>query len=285
MGEITVLSASQVDTFRMCSLKWRFRYIEKAEPEIRSAALVVGSVVDTAIKAGLHQIRHAEVRLEELNPEQILADAWEAEVASTTVPILWGKKGEGAARATAQSLVTGYLSREDLQDLAGRLELDVRFELPLLDQDLGVHLPEVVIVGILDAVERLPDGRLRPLDWKTASSRANYTSGLEHHLQGSLYCWALRQLHGDVASSAMRFDVGLKLKEPRWEAFEVELGPVAQRRALGTVHAVYEAMKAGWAFPEPGFMCGGCSYRRRCLEWTGLTLSESPVDVFAALLT
>ena len=176
-----------------------------------------------------------------------------------------------------------YLSREDIQDLAGRLELDVRLERPLVDHDLGIHLPDITLVGILDAVEHLPDGRVRPLDWKTAASKQGYSpASLAQHFQGSLYCWLLGRDREGQASARLSLHVGYKTARPNWQEYEVELGRDAQQRALRTVEAVYRAMESGWAFPEPSFLCGGCPYRDRCRSWTGSPTPEAHHDLFAA---
>ncbi len=283
MSEVTVLSASQCSTYAGCSLRWHLRYRERAPEESRSGPLVVGSVIDTVLKAGLHQLRNGEVRLEELDPEQLFEAAWEAELASTTdAPIVWNSKGVDAARRTALALVTQYLSREDVLDLANRLDLDVRFELPLVDEDLAIDESEVQLVGILDATDRFPDGRRHPLDWKTAASRSGYDEETLklRTLQGPLYVWATGRMLGEDAATRMRYHVGIKTAKPTWQEIDVDMPGPVQQRALRTVVAIHHAMKAGNVYPQPSFLCGSCPHREACKAWTG-GRTKKVVDVFA----
>ncbi len=283
MGDIAVLSASQVDSFRSCSLKWFFRYREKAPPESRGAALVVGSVVDVSIKEGIHLIRSGAANAGDIEAEMLFRRAWDAELASTDVPVSWGKKGQEAACSVAEGLVKKYFEAEDLEERVARIvSLDLRFELPVVDPITGIERPDIRILGYLDAVERNDAGKLRALDWKTAASRSGYDEqSLAVHLQGALYTWALKQLHGDEASDEMAFHVGLKLKASVWEDRLVTLGGEAQRRALLTVLHAHRAMRVGTAYPQPNLYCAGCSYFKRCRSWQDAPTSVLPRDVFA----
>jgi len=284
MGHVAVLSASQVDTFRSCSLKWHLRYREQAPPESRGAALVVGSVVDVAIKTGIHDLRSGEASIENLEALPLFREAWDAELASSDVPIAWGKKGQDACRSVAERLVKTYFDAEDLEERVARIEaLDVRFELPVIDPNAGIELPDLRIVGYLDALERNDAGELRALDWKTAASRSGYDeTSLATHLQGTLYAWAMKQIHGDEASDEVAFHVGLKLEAAIWEDRLVTLGEGAQRRALLTVIHAHRGMQVGTAFPSPNLYCGSCSYLKRCRSWQDSEAARLPVDPFAA---
>ena len=284
MGDIAILSASQVGTFQQCSLKWRFRYREKAPEEKRSSALVVGSVVDTAVKNGIHMLKSGEVLVERLETERVFDEAWVAELASTSVPIDWGKTGEDALRETALGVTRAFLDAEDLPARADRIEaLDVRFELPVLDPRSGQEVPGVRVMGILDAVERTEAG-LRPLDFKTSASRAGWDEqSLATHLQGSLYLDALHRLYPDEATGEVAFWIGLKLKTPVLEDRIATITEAARRRAMLTVLKAHDAMQTGIAFPQPSFLCSGCPYQKRCSRWQD-AVAPTPirtVDAFA----
>ncbi len=282
MSAVAVLSASQVGTFSSCSLKWHFRYREKAPEERRSVALVIGSAVDVAIKTGVHLLRSGEVRVEALETERVFQAAWDAELASNKIPIDWGKKGQDGQREMALAVTRAFLDAEDLPERVARIRsLDVRFELPVVDPVTGLEVPGLRLLGFLDAIERTPEG-LRPLDYKTAASRAGYDEqSLSTHLQGSLYSWALHQLHPEDATDEMAFQIGLKLKMPMLEDRVVTLGESARRRALLTVLHAHRAMDLGVAFPQPSFLCGGCGYQRRCAGWQDQAGPPLALDPFA----
>lgn len=284
MGSVTLLSASQVGTFQQCSLKWAFRYVHRAPEETRAAALVVGSAVDVAVKAGIHAIRSGDVSLERLDSEALFDAAWRSEVVKIDgPPIDWGSnKDEAHHREIALGVTRAFLDAPDLGERIDRIEaLDVRFELPVIDPTTGLEVPDLTVMGILDAVERTPAG-VRPLDFKTASSKAGYDeSSLATHLQGSLYVDALQRLHPEDASDEMAFWIGMKLKQPVTEDRVVTISPSARRRALLTVLHAHRAMELGVALPQPSFLCAGCPYRLRCQTWQEEVEAPAPLDAFA----
>ncbi len=284
MSDIRILSASQVDMYRTCSLKWHYRHREHLPEEARSGALVLGSAVDVAVKTGIHRVRAGEATVATLKPGDLLREAWDAEVgAQPALPIVWNEKGEGAAFKTAEALVVAYFNLPDVEARIARIEsLDLRFELPVADPWTGKPVPGLGLQGILDVVERTEDGRLRALDLKTAASRAGWApEDLTWHLQGSIYAWALRTLHGERASDSVAFTVGLKLKEPVWEDRSVVLGAAAQRRALATVLAAARAMEVSPPLPSPSWACPTCPWARPCAAWQDSPVSTPRRDPFA----
>lgn len=286
MGSVSILSASQVGTFQQCSLKWAYRYRHRVPPESRSAALVVGSAVDVAVKAAFHAVKSGEVSIESLDSGRLFEEAWEGELkADPAVPIDWGKKGEAGQRETALAVTRAFLDAEDLEERIQRIKvLDFRFDLPVLDPDTGAAVPNLRIVGILDAIEETEAG-LRPLDWKTAASRAGYDeTSMATHLQGSLYVDALRRIHPKEASGEFALAIGLKLKSPVIEDRVVTISQAARRRAILTVLHAHRAMLMGLAFPQPSFLCGGCPYQRRCGQWQAHANAPVRADAFAASL-
>ena len=254
MSEVRILSATHVDTHRSCSLKWHYRYVERAPEEQKSGALVVGSVVDVAVK-GIVQVVHAgEAKPDDLDPVRLVLQAWDAELSALgPVPVAWDAKGPERALETATGLVRAYLALPDLPERVARVVgVDVPFDLEVVDPDTGKPVTSVRVRGVLDFVERRPesDGRLRALDLKTAANRGGYDPvDLAVHLQAGIYGWALRQTHGDRAADEVAFTVGLKLKDPLWEDRSVSVGAAAQRRALLTVLHVARAMDLGIAHP------------------------------------
>ena len=116
------------------------------------------------------------------------------------------------------------------------------------------------------------------------ASRTWGPSDLWQHLQGSIYAWALRHLHGDDASDDVLFDVGFKLKEPVWERRAVILGEEAQHRAIQTVLASARGMDLGVVMPTPGWSCPTCPYAERCRDWHNQSDAVVSRDVFADAL-
>jgi hypothetical protein len=62
------ISYSQINTYTTCTLKYRFNYIDRLEPEFTSSALVFRSAMHAGIQAYLQSILEADP----LRPNQIL---------------------------------------------------------------------------------------------------------------------------------------------------------------------------------------------------------------------
>lgn len=279
MGIVRIVSASQVDTFRQCPLKWWFRHVKKEPERQRAAALVVGSVVDAAVKAAVYAVRDGTTP----DAEAVFAKAWTEEVGATPVPIEWPEKGEEATKATAHDLVVGFLARPDLKAWVDQVvAVDLRVDLPVVDPRTGREVPDLRLVGVMDLVEKDEHGKVRPLEIKTAASRAGYDAdSLARHLQLSLYSDALRRMRPDAADE-VAVDVGLKTKSVAWERRVVTLSDAARRRAVMTVLGVARAMATGNAFPVSSWACAGCSYAEPCERWQDSQYALRVVDPFAA---
>jgi len=280
MSQVRIVSASQVDTFRTCSLKWHFRHVRKEPERQRAAALVVGSVVDASVKAAVHAVRDGA----SLDAEALFARAWGDEIGSTQVPIEWPEKGEEATRATAHDLVVSFLARPDLKAWVDRVAaVDVRIDLPVVDPRTGREVPDLRLVGVMDLVERDEHGKVRPLELKTAASRAGYDAdSLTRHLQLGLYSEALRRMRPDAAPE-VAVDVGLKTKTVAWERRVVTLSDGARRRAVMTVMAVARAMAAGNVYPVSSWACSGSPYSGDiCDRWQDAQDALRILDPFAA---
>jgi hypothetical protein len=285
MSEVRVISATMVDTIRTCPLKARYRYVERLPERQKSGALVLGIAVDVAAKHIVHGLRGGHIQHGAVDVEGILREAWNQELAAAKdIEIVWGERGsEEKGRATAVALLAAFANLPDLRQRVARIvDVDVRFQIPIPDPVTGRARDDVAVQGILDFVERLPDGRVRALDLKTASSRAGYEpDDLAVHLQGALYCVALRAQYGDRASDQFAVLLGLKLKVPVIEDRVVTLGASAQRRALLTALHAKRLLDLGISYPVRNWGCPSCAYARPCAAWQDSMTAQLRHDPFA----
>jgi putative RecB family exonuclease len=76
-GVINHLSYSQISTYLMCPLRYRFQYVELIPPAFKSAALAFGSAIHEAVGAFYHEVLTGD----ELRPDQMLdvyRQAWQS---------------------------------------------------------------------------------------------------------------------------------------------------------------------------------------------------------------
>lgn len=104
---------------------------------------------------------------------------------------------------TLAQLLAGYFWRYENDDLEV-LAAERPFEIPLTNPDTGKPSRAFLLAGKIDAIVRLPDGRLAVLEYKTAgediSSDSEYWLRLRCDGQISLYVIAARALGFDVAT-------------------------------------------------------------------------------------
>lgn len=289
MNDRKTISASECSTWLGCSLRHKFRYVDHAEEETRGGALVLGSAVDVAVKAGIRLVRAGEASADTIDTKHLVDAAWSAEEEKTATPILWGAKGREAALATAHGLAAAFFKDPAIRERIPRIvECDVRVEIPLVDPVRGAETG-MVLKGFLDAVEetgeRMPDGRprLRVLEVKTSAAKSTYDeAGLDQHTQVSLYVHALRRLRGDVVAPEAAFMVGIKTKVSEWTLPIVRIAPDAERRALLVALHVSRAIQLGVAVPSPGWQCPTCPHLARCATWGQSEASVLRMDLFAA---
>lgn len=186
----TRLSTTRLATLRRCPRQHYLRY-ELGLARIRETdALRLGS----AFHAGLEA-------------KNIGADA-ESAVAEATCGYderpQWADEWEWEVeRETVRHLLAGYFWRYSADDLEV-LATEQKFEIPLVNPTTGVASKTCVLVGKIDAIVRLPDGRLAVLEYKTAgediSSSSDYWLRLRCDPQISQYVLAARALGFDVAT-------------------------------------------------------------------------------------
>jgi len=288
MSKIRFVSPSQLDTYRRCSLAWYYSKIEHAREERVAGVLVLGSCVDVSVKSIVHAVRERTGIPSPADAEEECRRAWASELlAREGTPIVWGERADAAkSLEIAIGLVQAFVALPDLGQRIDRIvELDLKVDVPLVNPLTGLSEPGLRLTGILDALEKSPKtGKLRPLDWKTAASRSAWSDPREvqERLQSGLYSAAVHQLYGDAASDEMSYFVGMKTKAVTWADVDVELDETHRRRALLTAIHVAGAMSAGIRVPNPGFMCGSCSFLDRCRTWHETPASDMKRDIFAA---
>jgi len=277
MSDVRIISASQVNAFRLCPLQWWFRHIAK-EPELRRAApLVVGSVVDQCIKAAIFDVRDGLV----VDAGGLFERAWKGEVEGSKAPIAWGEKGEEAAKATTRDLVGAFLGRPAFKPWVDSVDsVDVRIDLPVVDPRTGQELSHLRLVGVIDIVERDEHGLVHPMEIKTGANRS-LLSELEGHTQLALYSDSLRRMREGV-SDEVSVELGVKTKVVAWERRVVAMSESARRRAVLTTMAVARAMDLGSVFPVSSWACGGCPHREACDRWQDDAITLRSFDPFAA---
>jgi putative RecB family exonuclease len=247
------LSPSRVAAFCDCALAYRFANLDRL-PEPPSAPATKGSLVHAALE-GLFALPGPA-----RTPEAARAclDAAAAELLADTEFALLGLDADGAAGfvTDAHRMLDGYFRMEDPRTVhAIGLELRLRAEVG------GVQL-----TGIIDRLDRLPDGGIVVVDYKTGRVPS------EKYEQGKLlgvdtYAVLCERVLGvrPVAVKLLYVAEGIAIHctpSDRSSRF------IEQK--VGAVWQTIQRANARDSFgPKTGRLCDWCSFKSWCPAWGG----------------
>lgn len=154
----STLSPSKLGKFMSCPLAFRYSYIDHI-PEPATQAQLRGTLVHRAL-----QLLYAHGEADERTPLHALSalDVAYLEMVETDDMIGLGldEKGAEAFVREARELITHYFSMEDPESVE-----------PIgIELDLRAKLGDVELRGIIDRLDRLPNGNIVVTDYKTGRS-------------------------------------------------------------------------------------------------------------------
>lgn len=255
------LSPSRAGDFKNCPLLYRYRAIDRL-PEPTGSAAARGILVHLVLQRVFG--RPADQR-DLAGALADVAPAWSVLVErDPALAALAPPPAMAAWIADAQRLVRRYYDLEDPR----RLE-PVACEW-MVETDLGAGGGAAVPVrGILDRLDRGPDGRLRVVDYKTGRAPGpNHELGALSQLK--FYALMVWRSRGEVPGELrlIYLDDGLTLS---YTPTEQELA--AYERGLGALWStVSNAIETGEFPARRGAGCRWCVHQSRCPEYGGVLL-------------
>jgi len=255
------LSPSAISCFQRCPLQFRFRYVDRLEPEFTSSALVFGSAIHAAIEA------HCRALLEGECPDlDSLLEAYEERWQAEAVGEIRYGKGQAAAglRSLAARMLAAFqasnLSKFDTSSLLG-IEEQLRGR-------LGDSVPD--LLGRVDLLLH-KDDILTIVDFKTARSAWQEGQLWESSQQALLYAHLARPIADALnANTRFRWIVLTKTKNPVVSAIDFAPQPGQLVRVRRVVERVWDAIRQQHFYPAPSAMtCSSCPYQAACRSWSG----------------
>lgn len=243
------LSPSRVAAFCDCALAYRFANLDRL-PEPPSPHAAKGTLVHAALEALFCLPAPERTR----DAAFACLDAATATLAED--PEVAGLDLDAAFVDDARRMLDGYFGMEDPREIhAIGLELKLRAEVA------GVQL-----TGIIDRLDRLPDGGLVVVDYKTGKVPS------ERYEQGKLlgvdtYAVLVERVLG-VRPVAVRLlyvaeGVAITCRPSERSSRFIE-------RKVGAVWQTIQRANAGDSFgPQKGRLCDWCSFRQWCPAWGG----------------
>lgn len=246
------VSASRLNCWLQCRLKFYFRYVLKiAKP--KTAALHYGSVLHLVLQQwNLNRWRKQPFDLAKLR--QVFDTGW-----ADQQQIDWDGE-EQDQKTSAWSVLERYFADTPIKTD----ERPEAVEVPV-EADLAQHgLP--VLVGVLDLVRS--GGRI--VDFKSTGKTPDHDSALHQNgLQLDCYSLLYREATGKREGGRELHHL-VKTKVPK--VIVTETGPMLeyQRSRLFRLMENYvEGVERGDFVPAVGMQCVGCEYQANCRKWDG----------------
>jgi CRISPR/Cas system-associated exonuclease Cas4 (RecB family) len=256
MRALPHISVSQLKCFVSCARKFKFRYIDRAEPAFRGVALALGTAWHRTIDHRL--VTHAEGRTSE-NGElhDFLRGALGHEL-HNGIPVLFDDdEPEATLVDRAMRMLDVFVTTVGLPDKV--LGVEVPFSVELVDHETGEVLP-VPLIGALDAVV-VNAGEPTVLELKTGKKRWAQNE-LEFDLQPTAYRIGAREL--GFGEPRLELCVTTKAKTPTVQIEELVRTDADERDLVATAASVLRAVDAGVDHPIRGWQCRGCPYSGVC---------------------
>ena len=248
------LSPSKVSSFRDCALAFRFTAIERL-PDPATIWTVKGTLVHTALERLFWN--HPQGTRSPAAASAELAAAWAVLQDDADYLSLGLEESEADAfLADATQLVGNYFAIEDPDEVT-----PVGIELTL-----EARLGDVRLRGILDRLDRTPDGDLVVIDYKTG--RAPSPAYEQSRMAGvQLYALLCQEVLGRRPVQVRL----LHLKEPTVLTAEPsEQGLRGQRtKTLAVWSAIERACRDEDFRPKTGPLCRFCRFRDFCPAYGG----------------
>jgi len=250
----TTLTPSKISSFTSCALSFRFSVIDRL-PEPPSPQAVKGTLVHRALELFISEFERGHRGRAEA--ETALGRAWEELSSQPEVCELGlGDRERAAFLGDASVLVDHYFELEDPNSVsAAGVELDLHAE-----------VDGITLRGVIDRLDRMPDGGLAVVDYKTgraprleqARSRLSalqlYARLCEAVLGERPSVVRLMYLRDRVVVSAAATDQSLR-------------GVELRARAVWT--AIERACERSDFRPNPSMLCRWCSFQQYCPAFGG----------------
>lgn len=252
----STVSASRLNTFHGCRLRYYFTYIEKREASSTPALHTGKSVHEVLRQFNLSRWRGLPSTTEQLREDFL--EYWSDEQKAN--PVQWDSDAEEAKREEAWKLALTYLENNPVPVSEAIEGVEVRLETELPGRP-------TTLIGLLDLIRE--NGRI--VDYKSSrlTPRDDTTVRFSHSLQLTAYSLLYSDSTGREPT-AMEIHTLVKLKSPRVVVTEL---PVPNQRQKDRFFRAVDSWAEGveredWA-ASVGIQCANCPHYSHCVEAGG----------------
>ena len=252
---LETISASRLNCFHACRLKFYFRYVQQiAKPT--SAAQFLGRAVHGALQRWSNTRWRGQSQNAESLKTSFVLDWASAQAAE---PVEWESPlEEHEKQEKAWGLVEMYLRETPItpDEKPEAVEARVEADLPGLPR----------LIGVIDLVR--PGGRI--VDFKTTATTPQHEQAI-HRNESQLTAYGL--LHREATGrEASGFELHHLVKTKAPKLVVSERGPLTadqEVRFLRLVESYTNGIQREDFVPSPGLQCAACEFFAECGAWKG----------------
>jgi putative RecB family exonuclease len=265
------LSASSIQLYLTCSLKWRFQYLDRLPRLSTSANQAFGTSMHAALN-WLHKERKAQRHPPLAEVLQVFEADWYAQT-----QIEGGQEIRFDDLTDVETLL--HKGKELLTQYyhlpAGTVrDSELHFTLPLVNPSTGEVL-DVPLRGVIDLVEQND----AIVEFK-APQKAPPLTDLPDAIQLTAYAYAYQKLFGKLPREIRKVSL-VRTKSPKIDTQVTGREERDFERLFNLGKEVLKGLKADVFLPSRGcWLCNDCEYDQDCREWAGN--EEVTTDVQAA---
>lgn len=256
--QLETLSPSRAGDFKTCPQLFKFRAIDRL-PEPTSVHQARGTTAHLALQ------RLFDLPSSDRTPDtlfDLFREAWtEIRGEDEFAGLFSDVEEERKWGIESLELLANYFAIED----------PAAFDPAERELDITEEMDGIVIRGILDRMDRLPDGSLVIVDYKTGKAPPE-SYALPAFFALKIYALLIRKRTGETPVELRLLYLNgptlyrLPVDDRQLDAMD------AQLRALWT--AIDRAMASGRFPPRRGALCNWCSYKDICPAWAAMAADD-----------